>query len=329
MDISVVIPVYNSERYLRRCVDSVLNQKDVIEEIILVDDGSVDGSALICDEYALDYTCISVIHIPNSGPSTAKNKGYDVAQGNYVAFVDSDDEVKGNMFSVMLESGYRNNADIICCNYIQVDEAGCISHTECTNKEYILNTEEALKCILIKDKIYSQCWTKIYRRKTMEENQVRNPEGLKTDEDFIYNIQAFACSKTVSVVDSPLYIYTHRTSSLSKDYSNSHINQYIDNRIMRLELVEKIIHEHFPNLQEYSTFHCIFYYNELLGRICQFPVIFRDKRVKKILQYIRKNHEILMKYHNNFGFSMMGVVLIRYSTQILYLYYRRWQSKNR
>lgn len=329
MDISVVIPIYNSEKYLRRCVDSVLLQKDVTEEIILVDDGSIDKSPLICNEYALNHTCVKVLHIPNSGPGTAKNKGYDIAQGNYVAFIDSDDEIKENMFCTMLESGYSNNADIVCCNYIQVDEFGNISHTECTNKEYVLNTDEALKNILIKDKIYSQCWTKIYRRKTMAENVVRNPEGLKTDEDFIYNMRAFVCSKTICVIDKPLYIYTYRTNSLSKDYFNNHINQYIDNRIMRLEMVEKIIHEQFPHLQEYSIFHCIFYYNELLGKICQFPYIFNDSRVHKVLHYIKLHYVILMKYHDRCGFSVIGAMLIRYLPMTLYLYYRRWQSKNR
>jgi len=152
---------------------------------------------------------------------------------------------------------------------------------------------------------------------------------LKTDEDFIYNIQAFACSKTVCVIDKPLYIYTYRTSSLSKDYFNNHINQYIDNRIMRLEMVDKIINVQFPHLQEYSTFHCIFYYNELLGKVCQFPVIFRDKKVQKVLQYMRRHHAILMKYHDRCGFSMTGALLIRWLPRILYLYYRRWQSNNR
>ena len=253
MDISVIIPIFNVERYLKRCLDSILRQEKVSMEIILVDDGSTDSSGRICDDYADKYPNVRCRHISNSGPSTAKNIGYDMASGNYVAFIDSDDEIKADMFNKMLDSGYKHNADIVCCNYIQVDEEGHISHTEYTNKEYELTQDEALKAILIKDKIYSQCWTKIYKRETMDLHHVRNMEGLKTEEDFIYNIQAFACSKTVCIVDKPLYIYTHRSKSLSKDYYKDHINQYIDNRIIRLELVERIIHERFPHLQEYST----------------------------------------------------------------------------
>lgn len=325
MDISVIIPIYNVEKYLNKCIDSVLRQENVTQEIILVDDGSTDSSGKICDDYAAKYTNVKCLHVDNGGPATAKNRGYDIAQGNYVAFIDSDDEIKPGMFYTMLQSGYEHNADIVCCNYIQVDEAGNISHTQYTGQEYVLNQNEALKAILIKDKIYSQCWTKIYKRETMDTYHVRNTEGLKTEEDFIYNIQAFACSKTICIVDKPLYIYTHRTKSLSKDYYRNHINQYIDNRILRLELVDSIIHERFPDLQEYSTYHCIFYYNELLGRICLFPKLFHDKRVHKVISYIRNHSDILLAHHHQLGFSKLGADAILYFPITLYLYYRKWK----
>lgn len=327
MDISIIIPVYNVEQYLKRCVDSVLNQENISFEIILVDDGSTDSSGKICDDYAINYSEIRCIHTTNSGPSTAKNVGYDIATGNYVAFIDSDDEILPDMFCQMLQSGYQHNADIVCCNYIQVDENGNFSHTEHTDQEYVLTQDEALKAILIKDKIYSQCWTKIYKRETMDLHNVRNTEGLKTEEDFIYNIQAFACSKTVCIVDKPLYIYTHRSKSLSKDYYRDHISQYIDNRIIRLKLVDDIICNRFPHLQEYSTYHCIFYYNELIGRVCLFPKMYHDSRVRKVISYIKNNSDVLMSHHKKLGFSIMGAYIIRYLPYTLYLYYRNWKNK--
>ena len=328
MDISVIIPIYNVEQYLKRCIDSVLCQKEVSLEVILVDDGSTDSSGKICDEYASNNQNIKCLHIANSGPSTAKNVGYDLALGNYVAFIDSDDEIKPDMFRTMLDSGYQHHADIVCCNYIQVDEECNFSHTEHTGLEYVLNQDEALKAILIKDKIYSQCWTKIYKREMLESNHIRNTEGLKTEEDFIYNIQAFACSKTVCIVDKPLYIYTHRNQSLSKDYFRNHISQYIDNRILRLELVDTIIRERFPHLQDYSTYHCIFYYNELLGRICLFPQFYRDQRVSKVISYIRNHSDVLIAHHSQLGFSYWGAHAILYTPKILYLYYRKGKTYN-
>ena len=124
MDISIIIPVYNVEKYLKRCLDSVLHQIDVTQEVILVDDGSTDSSVKICDDYTEKYPEIKCLHISNSGPATAKNIGYEHATGNYIAFIDSDDEIKPNMFSTMLQSGYEHNADIVCCNYIQINEDG-------------------------------------------------------------------------------------------------------------------------------------------------------------------------------------------------------------
>ena len=156
----------------------------------------------------------------------------------------------------------------------------------------------------------------------MDANHVRNTNGLKTDEDFIYNIQAFACSKTVCVVDQPLYIYSHRNTSLSKDYFNTHINQYIDNRILRLELVEKIIREQFPHLQDYCSYHCIFYYNELIGKISRHPRLFHDKRVRQVVSYIKSHADILHAYHSKLGFSKWGMYFILYLPVPVYLYYR-------
>ena len=153
MDISVILPVYNVEPFLKRCVESVLHQVNVTLEIILVDDGSTDLSGKMCDEYAANYPGIRCVHINNSGPATAKNVGYDLAQGKYVAFIDSDDEIMPNMFSEMLQSGYKHNADIVCCNYIQLNEDGTYEHTENTGQEYVLNQDEAIKAILLKDKI--------------------------------------------------------------------------------------------------------------------------------------------------------------------------------
>ena len=158
MDVSVIIPVYNTEQYLANCVDSVLKQNGVSLEIILVDDGSTDSSPCICDKYAEEHDNITAIHIQNSGPATAKNKGLKLAQGNYIALTDSDDRMEPLMLHKMVSAGYEHDADIICCNYKQIDEQGNVSHLNSTNKQYILNHEEGLIHFFSKNKIYSQCW---------------------------------------------------------------------------------------------------------------------------------------------------------------------------
>lgn len=327
MDISIIIPVYNTAKYLKRCVQSVINQEEITKEIILVDDGSTDNSPTICNSYSDQYSYITTIHIKNSGPSTAKNIGYEKASGKYVAFIDSDDKIRKNMFAKMVRSGNNNNADIVCCNYTQINELGQVSHTEYTNKEYVLDKEEGLKHLLIKDKIYSQCWTKIYKKEMLDKSNILNIEGLKTEEDFIYNIRAFTHSQIVTIVDEPLYIYTHRESSLSKDYFKLNISQYIDNRILRLNIVDSIIKESFPNLIEYSTYHCIFYYNELIGKVSLFSQFYADQRIKKVFKYIRNNSNVLKKYHDQCGFGKFGMLLVRFLPISLYLFYRKLHYK--
>jgi hypothetical protein len=152
---------------------------------------------------------------------------------------------------------------------------------------------------------------------------ILNVEGLKTEEDFIYNIRAFTHSQIVTIVDEPLYIYTHRESSLSKDYFRVNISQYIDNRILRLNMVDSIIKESFPNLTEYSSYHCIFYYNELIGKVSLFSEYYSDQRIKNVFKYIRNNSNVLNKYHVQCGFGKLGVLLVRFLPINLYLFYRR------
>ena len=323
MKLSVIIPVYNTEKYLKRCIDSVINQINNDLEIILVDDGSQDSSSVICDNYASNYSFIHSIHIKNSGPATAKNVVYLQAKGEYISFIDSDDELMPNMYYMMLDSAYMNNADIVCCSYKQIDENGIISHKESTQKEYILNQEEGIKHLLEKNKIYSQCWTKIYKRKILETNNILFVEGLKTEEDFIYNLHVFLNSKIITIVDYPLYIYTHRESSLSRDYFKSNLIQFHKNMILRLDQTDSKIKQKFPQLNIICSAHCIQYYNLLIGRASMFDYEMSKPYYLHAFEYIRNNYKALFKYHHRCGFSILGAILIFILSPRYYFIYRK------
>lgn len=323
IDISVIIPVYNTEKYLQRCVDSVIGQQGVTIEIILVDDGSTDASPKICDDYAARYSFITALHIQNSGPATAKNEGFKVAKGNYIALTDSDDKMEPQMLYKMVTAGYNHDADIICCNYKQIDEKGHVSHLNSTNKQYVLNHEEGLIHLFSKNKIYSQCWTKIYKRQMLTENHIENDPGLRTDEDFIYNIRAFVHAQTTVIVDEPLYEYTHRANSLAHDYFKKNISQYIDNRIQRIAVTQDAVKNETEVIKNWSTVHIIMYHNELLGKVALFPQYYSDKRVKDTLSFIRRNRNLLRKLYQLCGFSKAGMLLISYLPSWLYMRYRK------
>lgn len=327
IDVSVIIPVYNTEKYLQRCVDSVIGQQEVTVEIILVDDGSNDASPKICIDYAQKYPFITALHIRNSGPATAKNEGLKIAKGNYIALTDSDDKMEPFMLHKMVSAGYEHDADIICCNYKQIDENGKLSYLYYTNKEYVLNHEEGLIHFFSKEKIYSQCWTKIYKRQTLVENRIENDPGLRTDEDFIFNIRAFIHAKTTVIVDEPLYEYTYRENSLAHAYFKKNISQYIDNRIKRVQITQDAVKNESDTVKDWSIVHIIMYYNELLGCVCLFPKMYHDPRVNKVFSFIRNHPNILMAHHDKIGFSKIGARLILYLPDIMYLYYRHWKCK--
>ena len=325
MDVSVVIPVYNTEKYLPVCIDSVLAQTGVSLEIILVDDGSTDLSPCICDKYAEEHDNITTIHINNSGPATAKNEGLLLAKGNYIALTDSDDKMEPLMLYKMVNAGYNHNADIVCCNYKQIDEQGNVTHLNSTNQQYVLNHEEGLIHFFSKDKIYSQCWTKIYKREMLVKHQIMNDSGLRTDEDFIFNIRAFVKAQITVILDEPLYIYTHRNNSLARDFYIKNLSQYIDNRIQRVNVTKEAVKNESETIKHWSTVHIIMYYNELLGKVALFPEYFSDKRIKDILRFIKKHKTTLNSHYKLCGFSKMGCLFISYLPSFLYMKYR--QSK--
>ena len=327
MDVSVIIPVYNSEKYLSACIDSVLHQEKVSLEIILVDDGSTDSSASICDNYAQKYENIRAIHINNSGQAVAKNEGLKYAHGNYIALTDSDDKMTPRMLHMMVIAGYKHDADIVCCNYKQIDEKGEDSHLDCTGKTYILNHEEALIRFYSRNMIYSQCWTKLYKHQMLTEHHIEN-EPIRYDEDVIFNILSFKASKTTVIIDELLYEYTYRENSVAHGYWNfkKNINQYIDDRMKRVQITQDAVNNESNVVKKWSLVHIIIYYNELLGRVALYPEYHSDKRIYEILRFIKKNKKILNQYYRICGFSKTGKFLISYLPCKLYMKYRKLKT---
>src|SRR5574344_1921313 len=323
IDISVIIPVYNTENYLRKCIDSVIKQQIVSKEIILVDDGSTDSSGRICDEYSRKYPFIYTTHIKNSGPATAKNVGLEQANGDYISFTDSDDELEPTMFFEMINAGRNFDAEIICCNLKDVDIHGYVSNTKCSGETLVLDKEEAIRRLLSKDLIYTAPVTKIFRRDLLLLNNLNHDDGLKTDEDFIMNIKAFAKCTCCVIVDKCFYRINYRDDSLSHGYFKHNISKYISNRFYRAQLIEKTLSEECPELIEWAYLQNIMYFNELIGRITTFPSLFLDKRTREIISYIRKHWNVLTKYHWKCGFSKLGCYLLKYMPIYLYMYYRR------
>lgn len=209
--ISVIIPVYKVEKYLNQCVASVAEQTYRHLEIILVDDGSPDRCGELCDALAQKDQRIRVVHKKNGGLSDARNAGLNVATGDYIAFVDSDDYIAPTMLEALLSALQQETADIAECNYVcfedsQEPKAPSISG-ECSSYA----TQQALALLLEERTFKYTAWNKLYKKAVFSFLQF---EVGKLHEDVFFTYQAFACCKRIAKLSAPLYYYRQRQGSI-------------------------------------------------------------------------------------------------------------------
>lgn len=211
--ISVIVPVYNVEHFLPRCVDSILAQTHKNLEIILVDDGAKDRSGAICDEYAVKDPRVTVIHKENGGLSSARNAGLDAARGEYIAFVDSDDWIEPEMYGHMLSLMEKYDAGLVCAGRYDVSEkTGQKTDGLCPKREEAVTAEELVGRIFLWDGCDSSACDKLYHRTLLE--SFRYPEG-KVCEDVPVTYRIVLQAGRAVLCDRPFYNYFHRAGSIS------------------------------------------------------------------------------------------------------------------
>lgn len=210
--ISVIIPLYNVEQYLTRCVDSILNQDFADLEVILVNDGSSDRSGEICDAYQLRDSRVKVIHQKNGGPGNARNTGIAVATGEYIAFIDSDDYAERNMLRCMHTLATENNAEIAVCGVRHVEQNGKVRQPEGADTLVITGIEALREALSGKKIIMSSC-NKLIKRSLLTD--LRFVEGHNY-EDVLFSVNLFLSANTIAVTERPLYNYCHRAGSLTR-----------------------------------------------------------------------------------------------------------------
>lgn len=215
--VSVIVPIYNVEEYLERCVDSILNQTFTDFELILVNDGSTDNCGVICDRYAKKDPHIKVIHKENGGLSDARNAGIDVSAGQYMMFIDSDDYIDPKMLEILYERILNDGSDMALCNFLYVDENGTPiieKNTELPIKNQIITTlsEAFLKLTGDKYWYYIIACNKLYKRFLFDE--IRFPYGKQHEDEFVAHKVIGKC-RSISCVDKPLYYYVQRSGSIT------------------------------------------------------------------------------------------------------------------
>lgn len=216
--ISVIIPVYNVEKYLKRCIESVINQSCSDLEIILVDDGSVDSSLDICKEYAEKDFRIKVLHKENGGLSSARNAGLDIAHGELIAFVDSDDFIHKDMYKIMADAMNKTSADMVICGIEYVYENEEEKHNILSiNTDIELITVKKpyiLRQIAERNVVTTVQWNKLFKAKLLE--GIRFPVGKLSEDEFVIHKQLYKCD-VITYVEAELYFYLQRTGSIMHD----------------------------------------------------------------------------------------------------------------
>ncbi len=226
--ISVIVPVYNVEQYIERCVDSILCQTYSNLEIILVDDGSLDKCGEICDRYAKQDSRIRVIHKINGGLSDARNVALDMVTGEYIGFVDSDDWITPDMFEYLYNGIVNGKADISVCNYISAWKYKYIL-LHGYYKDIVYTSQEALK-ELFSEHLENFAWNKLFKRELWMD--VRYPKG-KNFEDILTTYKLFERANRIAVLREGKYFYERRDDSISgkKNHANRfHIYQAVVDR---------------------------------------------------------------------------------------------------
>lgn len=241
--ISVIVPVYKVERYLRKCVESIINQTYTDMEIILVDDGSPDNCGKICDELSLEDRRIKVIHQTNRGLSAARNSGLDfvlnggsVKKENYIAFVDSDDTIDENMYQTMVDA-INCGSDIAICGHRIVKEGQSLF--PCAVKD----NQQLTQCQLWDEmfgRLNNAVWNKVYRADLIRE--LRFPEGILHGEDLIFNLHYLERCRNGVINKSEFYNYLKREDSITTC-------GFSEKRIMEVSVKDKareLIAQYYP-----------------------------------------------------------------------------------
>lgn len=297
--ISIIVPVYKVEKYLKRCLDSIINQTYTNLEIILVDDGSPDNSGKICDEYALKDNRITVIHKENGGVSSARNTGLNSSTGKWISFVDSDDWIDENYFSTMMRN-INDDVDVIICSYNRVVNEK-YEQIRYFYKTKSLNNYEYLNNVLNPQSGFGFCHMKLYRKKVIHE--INFNENLKVGEDALFNLKISSNIKKAIFIPDTLYNYRINSESVVKKFDIEYVQKYLKAMQYTKEYIfnnykDKFVYQNYYN---YVAFHlllisvnyCFHKKNKLNGR----------KELKKVCNILEFREALQKSNYNNISLT--------------------------
>jgi glycosyltransferase involved in cell wall biosynthesis len=298
--VSIIVPVYNTQRYLHECIKSLINQtyKDI--EIILVDDGSTDKSGSICDGYAKQDKRVKIFHISNCGLAHARNIGIDNVTGEYILFQDSDDYIELNMIKEMVNEAHKNNSDLIICGYRKFfEKPEKVIIEKCYNKINYLNRKDFLNDFYKYFPISSNtAWGKLYNTKTIKENEIKFIKGLSLIEDLMFNSKYYSKIDRIIVLNNVYCNYRQVKDSLAHKFT---------------ENVFDLLDIYFKEIKALLSNNCAFNsmnrkllknnsFSRCIGEICHYITFNRksilSNKINKVREYMNK--EIVVESGKHF-----------------------------
>lgn len=279
--ISIIVPIYNVEKYLRKCLESIVNQTLQELEIILVDDGSRDKSGEICEIYKQKDCRIQIVHKSNGGLSDARNEGVKYATAEYIIFIDGDDYIAEDMMETLYNLAKKNNADIAVCGVCNV--YGDKKIPQCKSKEeFVCTGREAFRHILEGRKIPGTICNKLIKREIAE--QIQFPAG-RLYEDAFYTLDLIRKVNLVYVTTKPLYYYVHRQGSITTSRFKKADLDIIYAYQKTLELVK----EKYPELKTQAVFRILWAHFVVIDRILSTDDYKKNNYLKYSQRYLKKN----------------------------------------
>ena len=310
---SVILPIYNVEKYLPACINSILEQTFKDYEIILVDDGSKDSSGSICDDYKKRFERIKVIHKPNGGQSDARNVGLKEATGSYIFFVDSDDYlIDNNVLKRLSDKIEMSSPDVIAFKSIKWFESTGKTTTCSWDLEVSANAVEPYQKyleLIDKDAYFNSPWSKVVRRSLLVNNNIEFEKGLLgEDNDWYYKVVEHI--QSLELINEPLYVYRQRAGSTTKTYTNKNL----EHLLWLIEKWVKIINEGvltgnkqvIRNSLSKQYCHAIIGYSHLKDPKEYYP---RLMALNYLLQY-SNNHRVKIFRRMNRIIGLRGVITL-------------------
>lgn len=314
VSVSVIIPVYNAEKWIARCLNSLLNQTMVDYEIICIDDGSTDNSSTILKNYEISNSCIRVIQQQNQGASAARNKGLEVAEGEYIGFVDIDDWVESDYLELLYTTARQKSVDIaICGYYIGNNNSPQLNHFY----EGYLERDEALIEVLKQTGYQGFLWNKLFHRSLIYDTKIKFDETINVLEDLLFVCQCIQQTSAVYCDSKIKYHYNQLAGSTYFVTEKSESMYHAANQLIAI-----LSNENKKICSMAKSWHCYATGVMYLYYALHYDILKSDFYKKEQKRYLK---EYLWTYKLNLKMLVRGILIAYFPSVAVWI--KRWKNK--